>query len=395
MLGGTCMKRNIFYVLLITLCLLINYSTVYADGVFDGLHEGNIIGEARVSDTSATINGTVIPSLNVEGRIVVFVNDLNNYGFNVVWDDTAKTLEINRDFKKVITPIISAQKGSASIVYSNLQSYIGNKPLLTYNIDGQAAICFEDLAVFGNISWDDKSHILSLGLNNLNYDAKMPVKIRKDSIQLLDKPQSSYRQVYYTDVYFENGMFVQKNNDTPIYNSANTATKRWLFKSDGLYIGTVLKSYNNGQNYYNPKYEEEIRYLSSQKFIDYEKMRNNGIKQNRQIEYENNNYAPLKILKKSVTYNSIGVPVANIRFKNLTDKTVDALEIRIHPYDTYDRRVYNLVGEGTFKGIAQRINIEPSYAAYYTWTLNLFENTSKFNVEVISVHFTDGSVWQL
>lgn len=173
------------------------------------------------------------------------------------------------------------------------------------------------------------------------------------------------------------------------------------YNYDGVFLGSIIKNYGNYDNngkvksdQTNSNYEREIKYLSSQKFIDYGNMLISGIEKNRQTEYANNGYKPLKIQGKSITYNAIGVPEANVVLKNVSDKTIDAIKVRIYPYDTYDNRVYNFGGEGTFKGIAQRINIDPNYRDAYTWTLNLFDNATKFNVEVYSVHFTDGTTWE-
>jgi len=379
--------------------ILTSYNIGYASESYDGLHVGDVIGDAVVSDISATINGVFIPSLNVQGRLVVFVKDLNNYGFDIVWDDNGKDLDINRNLSKTITPISVPIKGNGKILYSAYKVHIGDRELLTYNIDGQVAICLEDLDVLGSLTWDDKNKILGVNLENTSYDAGMSYSIRGKYI-VRKKDIEGSKIINYSIASFYDGSIVLKEITEMVWNN-DKRPQLQNYNYDGVFLGSIIKNYGNYDNngkvksdQTNSNYEREIKYLSSQKFIDYGNMLISGIEKNRQTEYANNGYKPLKIQGKSITYNAIGVPEANVVLKNVSDKTIDAIKVRIYPYDTYDNRVYNFGGEGTFKGIAQRINIDPNYRDAYTWTLNLFDNATKFNVEVYSVHFTDGTTWE-
>lgn len=108
-----------------------------------------------------------------------------------------------------------------------------------------------------------------------------------------------------------------------------------------------------------------------------------------------NKGGPLVITDKTVTYNSIGIPEAHVSFKNVSTKTIDAFEITIKCYDSYDRLVRKQISnEGAFYGISQNRNISSGDMQGATWTLHLFDNTTKFDATITSVHFTDGTVWK-
>lgn len=76
----------------------------------------------------------------------------------------------------------------------------------------------------------------------------------------------------------------------------------------------------------------------------------------------------------------------------MSNKDIDAFKIRIHCYDTYGSPVSD-GDSNVFNGIAQNILIKPGEKHNGEWTLNLYENTTKYDVEVVSAHFVDCSVW--
>ncbi|MFD2115596.1 hypothetical protein ACFSTH_06735 [Paenibacillus yanchengensis] len=112
-------------------------------------------------------------------------------------------------------------------------------------------------------------------------------------------------------------------------------------------------------------------------------------------ELKANKNIPLKIKSKSVSYNSIGIPQANIEYKNVGTKKIIAFEITITCYDSYGRLQRQTISNNkAFYGISQGENLKSGESSKATWTLNLFENTTKFNVVVTSVLFSDNSVWR-
>lgn len=157
----------------------------------------------------------------------------------------------------------------------------------------------------------------------------------------------------------------------------------------------------------NPEYDNDLAYTTSQSYIS------NRVKEIQALqtaamtslskELAANNGVPLKIIESKVTYNSIGSPITNLTVKNLTTKKIDAFEIKVSCYDTYGRLVTSF-GDTAYYGIMQNIKtdykghdagyIGPGQITTGYWTMYLFENTTRISVQIISVHFTDGTVWK-
>lgn len=102
---------------------------------------------------------------------------------------------------------------------------------------------------------------------------------------------------------------------------------------------------------------------------------------------------PLEIMRIYMSRNSIDVPEINIRVRNTKDRVIDAFEVNVIAFDAYDRKVSRF-GDGVFNGISQSHTISPGQSRLVTWTLHELENGRKFKLTLISVHFTDGTVWR-
>lgn len=101
---------------------------------------------------------------------------------------------------------------------------------------------------------------------------------------------------------------------------------------------------------------------------------------------------PVKILKATVTHNSIGTPQASISFKNTSTKVVDGIKVAILCYNNFDDPVTDYSGMNRSNGLMQDI-VRPGKTSYNTWTLYSFETTSKIKPFVYEIHFKDGTKW--
>jgi len=101
---------------------------------------------------------------------------------------------------------------------------------------------------------------------------------------------------------------------------------------------------------------------------------------------------PILIVRSWITHNSINDPEAHIQFKNVSRKTMDGIKVSIACYNNFGDRVsYGL--NDTFNGISQD-KLSPGHSDTYTWTLSLFDNTTKIKPSITEVHFSDGSDWK-
>ena len=130
---------------------------------------GAKLGDVVHSDITAYINGHAAPTRAADGKTLVFVENLAQYGFDVVWNGTAKTLKVELGRGKAFKPI-SEEKDAAnkpgavrgSYVYTGIKTYLSGKMTGCVSINGRIYIDFESLAKYGKISWNGAARELRL-----------------------------------------------------------------------------------------------------------------------------------------------------------------------------------------------------------------------------------------
>lgn len=144
----------------------------------------SVIGHTLYTDIIATINGYSIESYNINGYTAVVAEDLRNYGFDVVWKQNERALYINRNDRDTVESTYIAPTVSKSLVgrkahpvlSTDIKTYINNDLVTSYNIDGRTIIYFDDLAIFGESTYDDSLRLLSLDvLDGLQYKLGNPL----------------------------------------------------------------------------------------------------------------------------------------------------------------------------------------------------------------------------
>ena len=132
---------------------------------------GDPIGDVLYSDITAYINGYPIPSSTIEGKLLVIVEDLANYGFDVIWSGAERTLKASRNKTKKITPLpvekTAVESGAFKCVYvfTDIKTYLSGVEVASYSIDGRTLVDFDLLAKYGRLKWDDKKREIKLTLD--------------------------------------------------------------------------------------------------------------------------------------------------------------------------------------------------------------------------------------
>lgn len=136
---------------------------------------GDVIGETLYTDIVASIDGHNIASYNYNGNTMIVAEDLRNYGFDVTWNPTDRTLTVDRDCVGTeITSEYTAPKVSANILgtksynvlYTDIKTYVCSSQIEGYNIGGLTVINFNSLAPFGNIVYNNDTRTLDITLNH-------------------------------------------------------------------------------------------------------------------------------------------------------------------------------------------------------------------------------------
>jgi len=130
---------------------------------------GDKLGDVLNTDIKVYINDHQIPAYAVNNKMAVVMEDLRGYGFDVKYDNSARTLSANRNMTKEFKPIknieVNAKKpGSVAFpyVYTDIKAYLGNKQIECFAIDGNMCIYVDDLKDYGKFVWDNETRKLYL-----------------------------------------------------------------------------------------------------------------------------------------------------------------------------------------------------------------------------------------
>ena len=157
-------KISLFIAIIIIFTSISNF-TVSAVKVGDKL--GNVLN----TDIKVYINNYQIPGYAVNNKMCVIMEDLANYGFDVKYDDRARTLTAVRNYEKNITPIKNIADNNKKIgsiafsyVYTDITVYLYNKKINSFAINGSIVIYIDDLSDYGAFTWNGKTRELNLKL---------------------------------------------------------------------------------------------------------------------------------------------------------------------------------------------------------------------------------------
>ncbi len=134
-------------ILSIFLCILIITAgiSVYAAN-------GDIAGYIYSTDIVAYIDGVAIPSYNIGGKTVVIAEELAPYGFEVIWDESSRRINIYTKAMPDTVPQYTPQKAKVSgrvtgyIYESDIVALVNGMWVESYNIGGRTALVIEDMA---------------------------------------------------------------------------------------------------------------------------------------------------------------------------------------------------------------------------------------------------------
>ena len=132
---------------------------------------GDPLGDVFYSDITAYINGNAIPASVIKDKTLVAVEDLANYGFDIIWNNGDRTLQVERNENKKIKPL-TVEKDinppgtiKCKYVYTDIKTYLSGEETESFSIDGFTLIDFELLKKYGTLNWRPVARELHLTLN--------------------------------------------------------------------------------------------------------------------------------------------------------------------------------------------------------------------------------------
>ena len=120
------------------------------------------------SDIKAYIDYTPIKSYNIDGYTYVIAEDLRGYGFEVIWNNDNRTLNIFRNslqtpfYTKELRDSDSAPVYTLYRIYeTDIKTFLNGEEVNAFNIGGQTIIQIDEFTRCGNFTWDaDKREVV-------------------------------------------------------------------------------------------------------------------------------------------------------------------------------------------------------------------------------------------
>lgn len=166
------------------------------------------LGDAVYTDIVTYINHYPIPSYNFNGITLIAAEDLQSYGFNVFWNEYARTLTINRDHSNndilampTFRPLESQLgKKNFTVTTTDVSVYTGNYKYSSFGgIAGKTLINVNDLVCIDNVSvaWVPEVKAVKLWVTDGLKMSDTPFAVRR-----LDENFTYYESCYGLETWY-------------------------------------------------------------------------------------------------------------------------------------------------------------------------------------------------
>ena len=373
------------------MCFLVSANIIF--GVFAGIQVnaevGDVAGVALNTDIVAYINHYAIPSYAVNGQSVIVAEDLRNFGFDVEWNGTTRSLNITKNININTAYQMEFDKNAklgskfTDILETDVGVYANGVQITSYAMNGYTMIPIEELTMLGEVTW--VSH-------------ERAIKLWVDGLQI--RPQS--RQLIYTTLYNADGKEVK----VPSHDVA-ASLDMGLFYYPEYVDSAIAKIYTIADSRVaDGGYEAGIEYLEGLYVRDfvgrdsgYEDYFKNAVTNKIRAlcdAWSKEIKSPIGIISTKVG-KSYGIKEAGIAVRNLTDKHLTRFDMMFYCYDPYNLPVkyYGYSNNNnSFKAWCDE-SFKPYEMKWIYWDLYGFDECTQIkNLKMVSAVFSDGTIWR-
>ncbi|QHT62535.1 copper amine oxidase N-terminal domain-containing protein [Paenibacillus lycopersici] len=364
---------------------------------------------AQASGIAIAVDGTKLalpqPAVVQNGTTLVPAGPIfKQLGLTLAFDKASQTVKGSKEGL-----IINLGLGNR-VASVNGVTVIMSVPAQVINGATMVPLRFVSDCLGASVTSDPKTKLISIktGKAATKFQHGLPLVISGNYVRNIAKTNFLY--VTFVDFFYdtEKQAIVEYEQSVSDLGAGSTVkyteyqVQNLSYNGAEVYMGTVVKRVkdygNNVQE--NPNYDKIRAYYRTGGYLDqirsiYQDY-SDAVKAALKKELQANKNKPLKVTDASISYNSIGIPEANITVKNLTEKTVIAYEISFSCYDDFERPVNVWLGSSNrVDGIAQDISISSGGEYGASWTLNLYTLTTHLkNVRITAVRFSDGTTWK-
>lgn len=256
--------------LFVLICILILFSScVYA----------NDLGYVVDTDITAFIDSSPINSYNYRNNTFIIAEDLLNYGFDVVWSESERSLTINRKnkvFAPFVDEFINSKKNAEigkrlfEIYHTDIKTYLDGELILSYNVGGRTIIGIDYLYKYGICSYDDAKRQYYVDILGMEIENKEQ-KVNTDDVKTVTEKgifeegklvygiRNTVRHTRFGDIYktetgdFKNNKIVTYTDDFMAEHTKTTSYKNgdlvsFCINDDSFKFGIKLNYKNNKDN---------------------------------------------------------------------------------------------------------------------------------------------------
>lgn len=178
----------------------------------------SVSAEVLSTDIGVLIDDSPIESYNIRDYTYVVAEDLVHYGFDVVWDGKARTLSIYHDVHKgydialtkeqinIKKADIPFRKHLYKVYPTDIKTYLEDKEIAACNIDGRTLIQIDELAQYGEFTYDDSRRMVELRIRKPSFEYGLKIAENKTDTVVTINPPRYARDVNYTGLVNADGV---------------------------------------------------------------------------------------------------------------------------------------------------------------------------------------------
>lgn len=257
------------------LMLLLSASAAYAAN-------GDVVRQIYYTDITTYIDGIPIQGYAIDGKTMICLEDLSNYGFSVYYDNEVRALFVNKYGKADddFCPNIKREQGNSAAGYTyetDIRAYVNGNGIPAENIGGKLVVCVEELAECENrkcmsqlnltyhkyficCNYDDDIRTLNVYSNIYNdgeYDANIAqVMTAKRNAEILDIVETGG---YTAHIY--RGGYVNSINENGCSAVRYYKNGRVLDAEEVLYTAYSFAESREGTAVYDAEFSADGKYL--------------------------------------------------------------------------------------------------------------------------------------
>ena len=250
------------------LCLALIFTIFSASLAYAA--SGDIAGNVLKTDIASFINNYPIRSYNINNSTALLVEDLKNYGFNVIWNGDKRTVDIFRNSKKEINPPRVYYKnakecaGEFECYYyeTDIVTYLNGEVIQAYNIGGKTAIPLSALKLCGDVLWDEATREAHVKIANLSSNTSSTVYTKYTSNVEAPMLENASSAKYIDST--ENTLFMYNINDISVDDFSDYIS---ILKDCGFYYMEEKSSQSESMYFTNDISVIQVYYQNNYLFI--------------------------------------------------------------------------------------------------------------------------------